>query len=203
MAPLVMFRIAEDRIGSFDLSIEPLVKGQYALAKHLYRTWNGGPAVAACSPLISYRPNDGKVATDAETARQHIRLGAVDEIIDAMTIREADGSARCMRYGEFQPAYKAKVPEFWNYMAHPREVLVDFHPDRKPVLWRILLAQAVLHRALVCSVSTRTLPPRLVDLVERSHFDWRAPDSGVDDAEVLVHPFQAVDEYLQRVDHRS
>ncbi|MGH9026787.1 MAG: hypothetical protein ACRDWD_11840 [Acidimicrobiia bacterium] len=210
MAPHVMFRLCEAHLGRFDLSLVPEVKEQYLLAKGLYRTWNGGDALARCLPDVPYDPG-GVSPTEAGYkasvhARQHMRLGAVDEIIDQLTVRKADGSARCMAYGEFQKAYTSKDSALGDAIERLRTILVDFHPQHKPVLWRILLAQAALQRSIIEAFNTPPEEPRKAApektpsvrgaMVERSRFDWRRPNSDVSDSDALDSPFQAVHQYL-------
>jgi hypothetical protein len=59
MTPLVLFRLCQMRLTVVDLSIDRPIYRSYAIAKVLYRTWNGGRNLAKLGCPIPYDP-DGR-----------------------------------------------------------------------------------------------------------------------------------------------
>jgi hypothetical protein len=74
----------------------------------------------------------------------------------------------------------------------------DFHPEKKPVLWRILITQAHIYRALVRSSDkgSNTNPVEAFDIRERNDFDWRPSGSEATVEEAIEWPFSAAQDYL-------
>ena len=86
-----------------------------------------------------------------------------------------------MTFGEFEREWRKAEEGQTTPMASVSETLVEllggFHPKRKPVLWRLLLAQHLLYRALLSG------HPELIPLTEEEQalFDWRGPDEQDED----------------------
>jgi hypothetical protein len=97
---------------------------------------------------------------------------------------------RCMTFGEFQREWDraeselsspvASAPDRLPFQSRTQSAMVpvfdslvelfaDFHPERKPVLWRVLLSQHLLYRAL--SGDKPILAPLMEKEIES--FDWR------------------------------
>ncbi len=105
---------------------------------------------------------------------------------------------RCMTFGEFQREWDraesersspvTSAPDRHPFQSQTQSAMVpvfdslvdlfaDFHPERKPVLWRVLLSQHLLYRALSSG------KPRLAPLTEEEieSFDWRVDAGGAED----------------------
>jgi hypothetical protein len=196
VTPLVQFRMLETTLGRFDFSLVPEATAKYRLAKHLYRTWNSGDSLASSGDAVAYdheAKREGEEGYDeAVHALQHVRLGAVDSLVDLLTAHDADGTTRCMRYGEFQDSYDAMKAER-KVKGHPwsspecaalhRAITVfeTFSPTTKPVLWRILMTQAVLLHWITLDADPKK-ETTVHDVVERvrSKFSQAADDKSVD-----------------------
>jgi hypothetical protein len=199
VTPLVLARMLETELGRFDFSLVPTATAMYRLAKVLYRTWNSGESLARTGAAISYEPEavaQQRYGYDvAVHSRQHVRLGAIDTVVDLLTGQESDGRPRCIRYGEFQAAYdlmrhekaerKAKC-RAWsspNHAALSRvaNVFSDFSPSTKPVLWRILMTQAVLLQWIALDFQSKDshTSEDVVELV-RSRFAAVADEKSLD-----------------------
>jgi hypothetical protein len=75
----------------------------------------------------------------------------------------------------------------------------DFHPEKKPVLWRILITQAHLYRALVRTSDKSNSfanPVMVFDIQERNDFDWRPSGSEATVEEAIEWPFSTAQDYL-------
>jgi hypothetical protein len=85
---------------------------------------------------------------------------------------------------------------------------LNFHPNTKPVLWRMLIIQAMLYDALK-NIRENKNPPYIKTLEmmtdkEKKRFDWRQkqkPDEAPDD-EALSQPFRAAESFLQGHENR-
>ena len=108
-----------------------------------------------------------------------------------------------MRYGEFDNKYFKKTVDFIDNeeLNTIVELLFNFHPNTKPVLWRMLITQAMLYSALK-NIRENKDPPYIKGLKgmtdeEKRHFDWRQKSNEATDNKVLNQPFIAAEEYLQ------
>jgi len=105
---------------------------------------------------------------------------------------------RCITFGEFQREWEGAEPKRTSLVRRPLvlvsrseqppssmepvfdtlvELMQGFHPRRKPVLWRVLVAHYLLCKALLSEA------PELEPLTEEeiADFDWRSPaESGED-----------------------
>jgi len=204
VAPLVLFRLAQRRLTFVDLSADDEVRKQYAIAKALQVVFNASFDLAKAEPAIAYLPHDPRAPQLATTQpavyeRQHVVSGQLDQMIDALTVRESDGAARCMTYGEFETAFVGRAAA-----VQPTAILMDlfdgFRPDTRPVLWRVVLAEAHVYRSLMRtfeSESGTTVPPwAALHDEDRLDFDWRPPGSGTSFEEAVDVPLGAVAGWL-------
>jgi hypothetical protein len=107
-APLAVFRLCQRRLTLVDLSVDPRVRRQYALAKLCYLTWHQGFELAHTEPSLPYEIYDRSAARSTDPRRdamQHVVAGHLDQIADALIFREPDGVLRCATYGEFEQRY--------------------------------------------------------------------------------------------------
>jgi hypothetical protein len=203
LAPSVLFRLCQRRLTFVDLTVEPRIRAQYELAKQAYLSWSGFSLAQAGRPL-RYKPYEDGPGPEAVHALQHIVLGDLDRLIDSMTVREGDSSLRCVSYGEFEDEYRKPESRVQQAVAKIDDVFTDFHPGRRPVLWRVLVAQAHLHMALVHSleaglrglVDDTLSPANALTPQDYRELDWREPDSSPPESEALDEPLAAVREYL-------
>jgi hypothetical protein len=209
MAPLVLFRLCQMRLTVVDLSLDPLIHRPYAIAKVLYRTWNGGRNLAKLGRPIPYDP-DGKAdklrlikgeAVQAAQFKQHLNLQEIEHLIEALTVKdEFTNKLRCMTLGEFMDEYRDKTSKVHKYGSCVKELFVDFRPDTRPVLWRILITQAYLYNALMNTYNGTTDAPMdplaLITLEQQKDFDWRQSDAEASFEQAVVEPFASAREYL-------
>jgi len=182
LAPLVLVRLAQRRLTLVDLSLDPQVRFQYAMAKQLYGTWTEPWTLAAASsPPLEYDPNHPEAEERARTepqiyAFQHVFAGYLDQAIDALTVRE-DSTARCMSFGEFESGLSDQSPTLRHQTSAFASLFVGFHPQRKPVLWLTLLAQSHIYRALMLALEASdgpvVAPAAALSCDDARLFDWR------------------------------
>jgi hypothetical protein len=136
----------------------------------------------------------------------------------------AGTSSQCMAFGEFQREWNRAAAERQSLSHRTRtmlrlatpgtapmahifedivELLLGFHPLRKPVLWRVLLTQYMLYGALTRGVPT--LDP--MSGAERQRLDWRAPGEGYEIDSTITIAEEFVLEQLKplqaRLEHES
>jgi hypothetical protein len=120
--------------------------------------------------------------------RQGLYSGQISQAVDALVV--TDGTTkRVMTYAEFAKALQGADLRTADDPGGPAsaikqalrplvDVLYDFHPARRPVTWRILLAQAACYRAMAAmesGVSKREgilSAARYSESADRKIFDW-------------------------------
>jgi len=206
LAPLVLFRLAQRRLTLVDLSADPQVRFQYAMAKQLYATWTESWELTHSEPAIKYEPNHVNAAELARSqpqiyAWQHVITGRLDGAVDALTVREGS-TGRCMTYGEFEEAvYEASGPVYERVEAFA-SLFIGFHPDTRPVLWRTLLAEAHIYKALIHALESDDpmplAPAYALNDEDAALFDWRPHGSKVNRDAAVEQPLTAVRRFLEQ-----
>lgn len=189
IAPATSFRLLQRRLTVIDLNLVPRLRVQYELLKLVFLSFNEDFDLAAESPALKYEPDksdpeeperDRLLAEAPEIfARQGLYRGVLDVVVDALIIDAGDGAQRVMGFGEFLIAWEHPGSELYRVRDTLLELLIGFHPLRKPVLWRVLLAQHMLHTVLLRDdpLGAALAPPSKEDM---KVFDWR--QAGVDDS---------------------
>ena len=210
LAPLVMVRLAQRRLTLVDLSVDPQVRFQYAMAKQLRATWMESWELAESEPAIRYAPHDPQASRRAHAepqvyARQHVVAGYLDQAIDALIVRH-DTTDRCMTYGEFEDAINEPRSPLRDRTEEFAALFVGFHPQTRPVLWRTLLAQAHVYEALIRSFdaaegdAAESAGPTPAEAFRGEHsslFDWRTAESEVSFDRAVSQPVAAVRGFLR------
>ncbi|HEX5808388.1 MAG TPA: hypothetical protein VFY25_06955, partial [Anaerolineales bacterium] len=75
------------------------------------------------------------------------------------------------------------------------DLFLGFHPASRPILWRMLIAQTHIYRALLAT--ERGGPVRPIPINERINLDWRQTPTEASDEKVLQEPFSVAEEYLR------
>jgi hypothetical protein len=204
--PVAVFKAVQRRLTGVDLGAEKAIRTQYSLAKALFFTWNGGFRLATAVPQLDYDPYHPEASQQANRnpaayTRQHIWLGDLERIAEALTLQESSGGLGYMSYGQFEESFRDEASKLHQCALPVVDLLLDFHPQTRPILWRILLTQAHLHWALLqtfIAESNMAISP--IDCIDEAHmkeFDWRAISSQVSSHEAVDEPFQAAQNYLR------
>jgi hypothetical protein len=205
MAPLVTFRLSQRRLTLVDLSVDREVYYQYILSKQLYLSWTQSYQLAQAEPSVQYDPIAGELDNLAKRdpaiySWQDLTVGNLDQIIAALTVVEGDNNPRCMTYGEFEAAFQEPGSKANRCSSSLVELFLDFHPRKKPVLWRILVTQAHLHKALMAAYNPSSSPPThpLDALSPQEHegLDWRQSEMEASHDEAIETPIKAARSYL-------
>ncbi len=173
LLPAVLVRLCRSKLTLVDLSVEPRLRGQFALAKLIYSTWNDGYELAK---IAGYGDKYHPERAGHDPTYQHVVTGQLDLAAAAITTTDASQERRPLDFGEFQRALAENGSDVSERVGVFEYLFEDFHPDRRPVLWRLLLCQAHLCRAFVKSMVVGEIvePVDAIDLAEEGpEFRWR------------------------------
>ncbi len=156
LVPCVVFQLLQRRLTLLDLRLDSRIGTQFALCRTLYLTFRNDWELANMEPRLPYNPDDehADIRRSKEPAvyyRQGIYAGDLERAVEALIVTEAGQPSRFLRYGEFASAYKDQESEVHQAFAPVAQLFRGFHPAARPMLWRILLAQTCVYRAVQMS----------------------------------------------------
>jgi hypothetical protein len=184
LAPAALFKIIQRNLTFVDLTLDSGIAANYTLAKILYMTFTYNFELADENPVLIYEAKEN--VTEKERTenpqrfwRQGIPLGCLDNILHDCMLSE--DRQQCLRtFGEFERIVKKLTDDDPNhYITLLYETFENFHPYTRPILWRVLITQAHIHRLLIQRVGSRSKAP-LKDMLsnlqfpsdEQSKFRW-------------------------------
>lgn len=151
LAPVALFHLLQDGLTQVDLGLDPNTRAQYLISKYLAWALTDDHEFAAYEPEIPYKPDAAVTGPGAWVPRQGLPSGIIDTAGDSLIIRPGGGTARVVRFGEFDDAYANQNSKLYKACAPVADLLCDFHPRTHPVLWRILIMQAHLCAACIAA----------------------------------------------------
>lgn len=202
LAPLAIGKLLQKKLTHIDLSLDPSIHWQYTLLKAIANTFtddfdlagkkNGAIEIDE-SDWLNYHPNstDDLRKRDGSAAiyeKQGIVRGILETAVSVLIAKDDDGNERVIDFREFQDARSDNNTSIHKSFERISYLLTGFHPDTRPVLWRILAAQAHLYQAILSIQESEELDHNLWDhLWEKDNipsFDWRekTTDDSSDDA---------------------
>jgi hypothetical protein len=167
LAPMTSFKIVQRRLTVIDLSLEPQIREQYEILKLLFLSYTRDFDLAGREPVLRYEPDKADPGKPdrvrllseepAVFGRQGLYRGTLDVVVDALirTVGETsedgkgDRTERCKTFGEFLAEFEASGSAVDRIRPELDELFAGFHPLRRPVLWRVLVAQALLYDAFL------------------------------------------------------
>ncbi|MBV9408124.1 MAG: hypothetical protein JO164_04835 [Candidatus Eremiobacteraeota bacterium] len=154
LAPLAAFHILRQRITLLDLTLDDSLERQYELGKAANRVWSRDISLASSLYELRYNPNRQDVekqslAPDEESMyrRQGVLSGYVQRAAAALVFTN-DGEQRVRSFSEFADAYENNELTVQRDVEPVLKVLDGFVPARHPVLWRVIVAQLFVYRAI-------------------------------------------------------
>lgn len=209
LAPLTVANILQRRLTTVDLGLEPRLQLQYGLLKGVHLSLTADFSLAGAAPSLRYDPDRADPGEPARERllrespevhrRQGLYFGVLDMVTEALLV---DGGSRCMSFAEFLAAWSDPHSALHASAGDIEELFTGFHPRTRPVLWRVLVSQYLLHRLLM-QVQQRGVWER--DEVERlvteraiaalPQLDWRSAALAVADREVR-EPIEAAREHV-------
>ncbi|MDP8942845.1 MAG: hypothetical protein M3N16_01790 [Actinomycetota bacterium] len=203
LVPAAVVQLIQRRLTLVDLSVDQTLHERYRLARLLVATWNSGFDIAASEPPLEYHPHDrdAELRADAEPAvygLQHLYAGQVEALTACLVVRDApDEPLRHRTYGEFEREFREGVAR--EAVAPAVDLISTLHPRTHPVLWRMLLVQAHVARALAGAGERGSAEPFGLPDEERAKFDWRERGAAETDEEAVGNPLRGARGYLEHV----
>jgi len=150
-----------------DLNLDQAIRLRYLLLKLYSRSFTDDFAFAELEPRLEYAPHASIPERRRDEKpevyrRQALVVGDLETIADSLIKRESNGTDRVVSFGEFERASRAASESREELVA----LFVDFSPRRRPVLARILIAQACLSQLILATYHRSLQPGELV-----SHLD--------------------------------
>lgn len=204
LAPLAVFKLLQERLTFVDLGVDAKVQTEYLLAKVMYLAFTEDFELAKAGESLLYKPFEDEWETLRKTSpgvhwRQGVALGRLDRATEAL-LRPATGDQRRVAsYGEFEMAVIADLKTPDPVYAPFADIFDHFNPRTRPVLWRILVLQAILGRHVLLAARARTnvastAPvPSMEDLQK-----WLEPSSTGSVSEFTRATFTAAQRYLEQ-----
>lgn len=205
-APLTTFYLIRQRLTLIDLTLDRKIYFQYTLARILYESFSADFKLARQEPVVDYNPNEATNENIKENSIKYTRQGMVFgrlEATAACLLTEKNGVSRCLSFSEFEKEYSDKNSPIYKHFRLVFEIFKNFHPQAKPVLWRILITQFHIYQAIIkvsesddeTVLNENPLTP--IPPENRKVLDWRQSADEASDKIVLVEPFDAAMNYLK------
>jgi hypothetical protein len=209
LAPIAVYKLMRRRLTVIDLTLDTNIATHYTLAKQLAWTFTEDFSLAwglNVHPL-EYDPHNPEWKTlrgvdEAKHWRQGLPYGRLDNAVEAMIVRdhEPDGSLRLRSFGEFETALHKADSVVCETFTIVRDIFTGFHPAKRPVLWRILIAQAHIYSSIVEFHRDHAVDVLLIHGIastDRQQYYWeRMPNES--SRMKMEEPFTIADAYFRR-----
>lgn len=208
LRPLACLRMMTEKLTRLDFSLDARVQAAYVLGK-MYRDVLSGPFdLAGQAPVRPYRYVGHEAAqpyrVDDEPVQhmQHLYTDELEAIVDTLLVRDAEGRASLKRYGEFRAELLEPGHETARRLAPALLLFRGMAPERRPVLWRALLACALIAKVMLDVLAERAGAGRSLGgrLAEAQRGAWRAELGGGDDAALEAELAACVAALRRRLD---
>ena len=208
IVPLVVFRLIQQRLTFVDLTLDEHIANQYRLLKLLYLTFTDPFDFAEIEPALEYHPDVKEWRTKRQENeqiywRQGLYLGSLDNSIDALIVPDQNGKIRWKTFGEFESKFSDKSSNTHKTFLTLADILNGFHPQKRPVLWRMLCTQTLIYKQIIESqatskeASTRVGLSAISPKLPTRELDWRRSPSEASSDEALLIPKLVAREYLR------
>jgi hypothetical protein len=149
LLPGACFQLLRDKTTELDFQLDPRIAMLYRLLRTSYLALTKEFEFAAAAPALAYGPYEPDAATRAATeparfVRQGVATGNVDNALAAMIVAQEGKHHRVLRVGELQLAMAKRSGEIRRTLEEFFEIVRGFDPGDRPVLWRLMCAQACL-----------------------------------------------------------
>lgn len=205
--PLAIYKIMQKKLTLVDLTVDSHLELRYRLAKQLYITYTDDFEFAKIINPIMYDPNNPEWQELREENsitywRQGLPMGLLDIILDILIEKTNGEKERVIGYGEFEKKLITNESAK-NDINLAKDIYLNFHPAERPVLWRILISQAQIFKALINlqnakqEISINKVKKELFYDKNESiaDFNWKNTDDL--DSEI-EEPFLVATEYLKK-----
>jgi hypothetical protein len=206
-APLAVFQMMKMKLTFVDINVDESIGVRYQLVKQLYLTYTDDFEFARLFKTLDYDPNikAWQVLRKIQPQRywrQGLPMGLLDQTIDLMIDSNNNSNQRLITFGEFDKMYGNLQNERSADLGPAWDIFHTFHPSERPVLWRVLICQAAIFRAIIRlnSTDSRKITVKLVhnilfEDIEKDvvKFKWSDKVS----IEEVYEPFEVAKKYLK------
>ena len=199
LAPAVVFKIMQRRLTAVDMRLDPKIKALYLFAKQFYLAFSDDFTFARTRPsLSSYDPEregwkELRIKSPGMVWKQGITWGRLDSAVESLVVSPEGQAERCMSFGEFQRAWRDKEKDLKARFEQAFDIFDRFHPRTRPVLWHMVIAQAVICAAIIEAADSAATSPKLPRL-DPEKVKWSTKQE--DEAE-MAQPLEVAVEYLK------
>ncbi len=170
LAPMAAFNILRKRLTIFDITLVPSIYFQYMIGKTILHTFYDDEEIAKSEHQISYPHIDNYYDKQInKPEKQGISPISMERMLDFLI--DSNDKCRVINLEEFlnkieEPSSSSKKDVFEEKIF---KRLINFKPDNKPVLWRILLIQTLLYKSLQNSTKPEYSKYFLKNDIKESH----------------------------------
>jgi hypothetical protein len=208
-APVAIYQIMRKKLTLVDVTVDKSIGLRYKLAKQLYMSFTDDYEFAKLFRGIEYQADlidSGELrnGNPVKYWKQGLPMGLLDKTIELLIGKDKDGKEYLISYGEFD----RKVTANWaNENVEPysaRDIFLKFNPKNRPVLWRLLVTQSLIYKALLqlkelelINITNATLNAVLLKYSEEdiNLFTW---SNDPKDKNEIEEPFKVAIEYLKK-----
>ncbi|MEI7553923.1 hypothetical protein [Candidatus Chlorohelix sp.] len=130
----------------------------------------------------------------------------IDEVVEAFIVYDPNlGKERRKSYSEFVTDFSSGETSISQKFESLRIMFKDFHPETKPILWRVLILQAHLYQAFRTasdsnrpdSVHKKKLTVTNFSFPKQYSFYWLWVKEESKEQERMREPFKVAEQYLK------
>lgn len=151
LAPLVVARMIERRLTLVDLSLDRRIYTEFVLAQLICRSLSDEFAIAQLDKPLPYSPyvpgwREKRAECPQQFRRQGLPLGRLNTALDFLHVTRPGDIDTVTSFGEFEPKFdELDTTDLRTGPGAARDLFLDFDPATRPVLWRLLVTQALLY----------------------------------------------------------
>lgn len=145
LVPLGIFQIFRQRLTFLDLSLDARIARQYVLGKALNSSFSRDHEFARNKPEIPYHPNADP--PEKPDIRQGVFAGNLQRAVARMIASDGERS-HVKSFGELSGEWSDPKSGAKDDLQPVIDIFIGFTPGERPVLWRILMAQLFVYRAI-------------------------------------------------------
>lgn len=207
--PIAIYQIMQKKLTLVDITVDKSIGLRYMLAKQVYLSYTDDFEFARTFKNIEYNPNDVNWEEERNKNpirfwRQGLPMGLLDKTIEILIEKGEDGKERVISYGEFERKLGNLENNETAEINLSRDIFFNFHPQKRPILWRILIAQSLLFKVLLTIKNVK--PDEInnfmirdlllnLDLNEKKEFSW---SKNPDNIQEFEEPFLVAVEYFKK-----